>query len=92
MCPNEENIIDISKPYQKLKLKEMSRKLLFISSIKTEAYVGANFYFLFNFLTHTDTQTHTHTHTHRHTHTRTHARTHARTHIMDVLSKWLFKT
>ena len=41
MCPNTENIIDISKPYQKLKLlciKEISS----ILSIKVKAYVGAN--------------------------------------------------
>ena len=50
----------------------ISRKLVFISSIKTEVYVGANFYFVFNFLTHTHRQTQTHKHTHAHTHAYAH--------------------
>ena len=41
MCPNKENVIDISKPSKSLN-SYVSRKLVSISSIKMEAYLGAN--------------------------------------------------
>ena len=44
MCLNEKIIIGILKPYQRPKLNSfVSRKLVSISSIKMEPYVGANF-------------------------------------------------